>query len=457
MSGAFAGERFVVVGLGVAGRAAARVLAEEGAAVRVTEQQPAVGVADELVALGVDVRLGGHDPSHLDDVDAAVASPGVPEHATVLRWALERGTPIWSELDIGARLCRVPYVAITGTNGKSTTTKLVAAMMSAAGLDAVACGNIGHPFSVAAREGHDALAVETSSFQLRFHHWLHPRVSVLLNVAPDHLDWHGSLDGYAAAKARIFELQGPGDTHVGNLDDPAAASMSRAAPCEAVWFGADGPADGGSSGHPLPRVGVRDGEIVAWWGADEIELGRPAHDAAGFVADCAAAGAAGLSFGLSSEAVGAAIRTTRPLPHRGEEVARVAGVRFLDDSKATNVHAALHALRGKDDVVLIAGGMAKGVDLSPLARAIPSLAGVVALGEAAPEIVSLFDGRVPVQTAGSIEEAVSVAHAMAPPGGVVLLAPACASWDMFRDYTERGDRFAAAARALAGEGTRVEP
>ncbi|HEX5951371.1 MAG TPA: UDP-N-acetylmuramoyl-L-alanine--D-glutamate ligase [Actinomycetota bacterium] len=456
MSGAFAGERFVVVGLGVAGRAAARVLAEEGAAVRVTEQRSAVDVADELDAMGVDVRLGGHDPSHLDDVDAVVASPGVPEHAAVLRWAVERGTPIWSELDIGARLCRVPYVAITGTNGKSTATKLVAAMMSAAGLDAVACGNIGHPFSVAAREGHDALAVETSSFQLRFHHWLHPRVSVLLNVAPDHLDWHGSLDGYGAAKARIFELQGPGDTHVGNLDDAAAGSISRAAPCEIVWFGTDQPALDGSSGHRPTRVGVRDGEIVARWRAEEFVLGRPAHDAAGFVADCAAAGAAGLSFGLSPDAVGSAIRTTRPLPHRGEEVARIGAVRFLDDSKATNVHAALHALRGKDDVVLIAGGMAKGVDLSPLARAIPSLAGVVALGEAAPEIVSLFEGRVPVRTADSIEEAVSVAHAMAPPEGIVLLAPACASWDMFRDYTERGDRFAAAARALAGDGTRVE-
>jgi len=446
---AFDGERFVVVGLGVAGRAAARVLAEEGATVRVTEQRPDVEGADELMALGVDVRLGGRDPAHLDDVDALVTSPGVPEHAIVLRWALERGIPIWSELDVGARLCAAPYVAITGTNGKSTTTKLVAAMLSASGLDAVACGNIGHPFSVAAREGHEALAVETSSFQLRFHHWVHPRVSILLNVAPDHLDWHGSLEGYRASKARVYELQGGGDTHVGNADDPVAAGGSRVAPCTVAWF---------RDGDPgLGEVGVAGGEIVALREARQVSLGRPAHDAAGFVADCAAAAAAGLAFGLPEDAVRTAIMTMPPLPHRGEEVARVGSVRFLDDSKATNVHAALHALRGKRDVVLIAGGMAKGVDLSPLAEGVPALAGVVAIGEAAAEVVGVFDGRVPVRTATSIEDAVAIAHGMAPHDGTVLLAPACASWDMFRDYTERGDRFAAAARALTTEGARVEP
>ena len=459
MSRAFEGERFVVVGLGVAGRAAARVLAEEGATVRVTEQRDDVEGVSELVALGVDVRLGGHDPAHLLDVDAVVASPGVPEQAIVLRWAVERAIPIWSELDVGARLCDVPYVAVTGTNGKSTTTKLVAAMLSAAGLDAVACGNIGHPFSVAAREGHAALAVETSSFQLRFHHWLHPRVSILLNVAPDHLDWHGSLEGYTAAKARIFELQGRGDTHVGNADDRAARAVSRRAPCRTAWFGAGAPGHdtGGRTGHRTNRVGVVDGEIVAWWRGHDLALGRPAHDAAGFVADCAAAAAAGLAFGLTEDAVRAAITTMPPLPHRGEEVARAGSVRFLDDSKATNVHAALHALRGRREVVLIAGGMAKGVDLSPLAEGTPSLAGVVAIGEAAAEVVEVFEGRVPARTAASIEEAVALAHAMAPGDGIVLLAPACASWDMFRDYTERGDRFAAAARALAGEGTSVQP
>lgn len=446
--GAFAGERFVVVGLGIAGRAAAAVLAREGAQVRVSEERSDVQTDDELAALGVEVRTGGHDPAHLEGASAVVTSPGVPEHAPVLAWASERGIPVWSELDVGARLCRVPYVAVTGTNGKSTTTKLVAAMMREAGLDAVACGNIGHPFSVAAREGHEALAVEASSFQLRFHHWVHPRVSVLLNLAPDHLDWHGSLEAYGEAKARVFELQRADETHVGNADDAAAARISGEAPCKVVWFrrGAPGPGE----------VGVLEGEIVARWDGRELALGRPAHDAAGFVADCAAAAAAGLAFGLPAEAVAAAVATMAPLPHRGEEVARVGSVRFLDDSKATNVHAALHALEGRHDVVLIAGGMAKGVDLSPLGAAAPSLAGVVAIGESGDEVAAIFDGRVVVRRAASIEEAVATAFAIASPEGTVLLAPACASWDMFRDYTERGDRFAAAARSLSEEVARGE-
>ena len=442
---AFAGEHVAVVGFGVAGRAAARVLVEEGARVRVTEERPDVDGIDEIRDLGAEVLTGGHRLEHLDGITVVVASPGVLESAPVLRWACDRGLPIWSELDVGARLCEVPYVAITGTNGKSTTTKLVATMMQAAGLDAVACGNIGHPFSVAAREGHEALAVETSSFQLRFHHWVHPRVSVLLNVAPDHLDWHGSLGGYVAAKARVYELQRDGDAHVGNAEDDQAAAISRAAPCRTIWFRLAEPRPG--------EVGYAGGEVVANVDGG-FSLGRPSQQSAGFRADVAAATAAALAFGLSAGAIAEGIRSMRPLPHRGEVVARAGAVEFLDDSKATNVHAALHALAGRHDVVLIAGGLSKGVDLSPLAAGASSLTGVVAIGDAAPEIVEVFEGRVPVFRAGSIEEAVRTAHRLAPSEGTVLLAPACASWDMFSDYAERGERFAAAAREVAEEASR---
>jgi len=437
----FEGERIAVVGAGVAGRAAARVLFEHGADVLVTEAEPSVD-ADELRALGVRVEDGGHHRSHLDGATAVVPSPGVPEHAEILGWAIERHVPVWSELDVGARLCRVPYVAVTGTNGKSTTSEMVAAMMRAAGLDAVACGNIGHPFSVAATEPHDALAVEASSFQLRFHHRLRPSVSALLNLAEDHTDWHGSFEAYSAAKARVFELQGAEDVHVGNALDPAAARISHDAPCRQRWFRSAEPREG--------EVGVVRGEIVARIDREE-RLGRPAIDGAGFRADAAAAAAIALAFGLEPEAVREGLRGMRPLRHRGEEVARVGGVAFVDDSKATNVHAALNAIAGRNDVVLIAGGLAKGADLSPLAGAAPSLASVVAIGEAAPAIVELFEGRVPVRAAASIEAAVRVAHELAVPNRTVLLAPACASWDMFRDYAERGDRFAAAARSLSDE------
>jgi len=286
------------------------------------------------------------------------------------------------------------------------------------------------------------LAVEASSFQLRFHHWLHPRVSVLLNVAPDHIDWHGSFEHYAEAKARIYELQGENAVHVGNADDDRGREISAAAPCRVVWFRMGSPGEG--------EVGFVGRELVARMDG-EAPLGVPVSDAAGFRADAAAAAAAALSFGLPAGAVAEGLRRMRPLPHRGEEVARVGTVTFLDDSKATNVHAALHALAGRRDVVLIAGGMAKGVDLAPLVEATPALAGVVAVGEAAPEIAMLFESKVPVSKAGSIEEAVREAFELAPHGGTVLLAPACASWDMFRDYVERGERFAKAARGLPKE------
>ncbi len=440
----FDGLPVVVVGLGVAGTAAARALANAGARVVVSEQRPQVQDAEPLRALGVEVHVGGHRPEHLDGASVVVASPGVPERAPVLEWARARGIEVWSELDVGARLCAVPYVAVTGTNGKSTTTELVACMMRAAGLDAIACGNIGHPFSLAAGEGHQALAVEASSFQLRFHHWLRPKVSVLLNVAPDHLDWHGSFDAYAAAKARVFELQGPEEVHVGNAEDPAAASISRTARCSRLWFRLSEPGEG--------EVGYVDGVLVARVDGEQ-RLDRPPASSEGFRADVAAAAAAALAYGLPAEAIVEGMHAMRPLAHRGEEVARIGGVAFVDDSKATNVHAALHALAGRRRVVLIAGGVAKGVDLSPLADAAPALSAVVAIGASASEVAGLFEGSVPVRKAESMEEAVRAAFELAPPGGTVMLAPACASWDMFRDYAERGERFAAAARALGEEVT----
>jgi UDP-N-acetylmuramoylalanine--D-glutamate ligase len=448
ISGRFAGERAVVVGLGASGLAAARVLAEEGAAVLVTERRAAstLGRVEEvegLHALGVRIVAHGHRVEHLEDATLVVASPGVAEHAPVMRWAEARGIPVWSELELGAQLCAVPYVAITGTNGKTTTTEMIAAAFREAGVASAPCGNIGYQFSLAVREEYEALVVEASSFQLRYHRSFRPRVSVLLNLSPDHLDWHGSFDAYAAAKARIFELQGEGDVHVGSRDDPVAADVSSRAPCPTVWFTAGRPADG--------EVGYEDGELVSRLEGSAVLLGRPASHHAGFQADAAAAGAAALAFGLPPEAVAAGIASVGPLPHRGEVVARVRNVRFVDDSKATNPHAAVAALAGMHDAVLVAGGQAKGVDLSPLAALTPSLAGVVVLGEAAPQIAALFEGRLPVRRARSIEEAARMGLELAPAGGTVILAPACASLDMFADYRERGERFAAAAVGLAEE------
>ena len=443
--GAFDGEHVVVVGAGVAGSAAARVLLAEGATVRVSDSRRAAPGTSDLRAEGIEVVEGGHAPDHLDGATMVVTSPGVPPHADILRWANDRMLPVWGELELGARLARVPYLAVTGTNGKTTTTGMLAACLRSAGLDAVACGNIGRPFPTAAREPHDALVVEASSFQLATQASFHPRVSVLLNLAPDHLDWHGSFDAYAAAKARVFALQGAADVHVGNLDDEASAAISRTAPCEVRWF---------TLGEPSERgAGIRDGRMTAGWsGAD---LGALSPDSPAMRADAAAAATAAHAFAIGDQAITEAIATFAPEPHRGEPVATVDGVRFLDNSKATNPHAAIAAVGDAEGVVLIAGGDAKGVDLTPLGSVAARLAGVVAIGASAGDVRAVFEGRVPVREAGSIEEATRLAFRMASGTGTVLLAPACASWDMFRDYAERGDRFAAAARALEKEDART--
>lgn len=440
MTDRFAGERALVVGAGVAGVAAAEALLEEGAEVRVTDVRPADRLVDaaRLQSLGAEVRAGGHDPSDLEGATVVVVSPGVPPSAEVVMWARARDVPVWGEMELGARLVGVPYLAVTGTNGKTTTTGMIAACLREDGIDAVACGNIGLPFPAAARGDHDALVVEVSSFQLALQESFHPRVSVLLNVAPDHLDWHGTFEAYTHAKGRIHANQGEGDTHVGNRDDPLASRISAAASCRVVWF-RGGPPDEG-------EVGYVGDELVA----AEIATGLGPVDGtrAGYRQDAAAAASAALAFGIAPESVRRGLAGFVPERHRGEVVAQVGGVRFVDNSKATNVHAALAALDGVERAVLIAGGRAKGQDLSALATRADRRVAVVSLGESAPDVAVAFRGLVPVHPAGSIEEATRIAARVASAGVTVLLAPACASWDQFRDYTERGDRFAAAALSL---------
>ena len=445
MTRRFADERAVVVGAGVAGLGAARALVAEGAEVVVSEERTLRGTAaaDELDGLGIALRDGGHDPAHLDGATLVVVGPGVRPAAPVVGWARERSLPVWGELELGARLATAPYLAVTGTNGKTTVTSMIEACLRADGRDALACGNIGHPFPEAARERHDVLVVEASSFQLVMQESFHPAVSVLLNVATDHLDWHGDDAAYRAAKARIHENQRDDDVHVGNRDDPVAAELSSRARCRLRWFRRDAPDE--------DEVGYEDGELVARAGGGAHRLGRIPGERAGYREDAAAAAAVALAYGAAPEAAAAGLAGVRPAPHRGEVVATVGGVRFVDNSKATNPHAAAAAIDGAGDAVLIAGGRAKGVDLSPLRSHADRLRAVIAIGEAAGEVVVTFEGVVPTAAVDSIDEAVREAFDAAEPGDTVLLAPACASWDQFTDYAERGDRFAAAARSLREE------
>jgi UDP-N-acetylmuramoylalanine--D-glutamate ligase len=288
MNERFAGERAVVVGAGVAGTGAARALFAEGAEVLVTEARPEADVSStaELRAIGVEVRAGGHDPSHLEGATLVVAGPGVPPDADVLRWGRERGLPVWGEMELGARLARAPYLGVTGTNGKTTVASMIEACLRAGGHDALACGNIGLSFPEAAREHREILVVEVSSFQLAFQSSFHPTISVLLNVAPDHLDWHGTFEAYVAAKERIHERQAGTDVHVGNRDDHVAAEISSRADCVLRWFRL-GPPDEGEVGYVGDVLVAR---IDGTHHLGPIDRGR-----AGYREDAAAAAAAAIS------------------------------------------------------------------------------------------------------------------------------------------------------------------
>jgi UDP-N-acetylmuramoylalanine--D-glutamate ligase len=432
--------RAVVVGLGVAGEAAARQLARRGWAVVVVEDRPGAATrarAGALAPLGVEV-VDVPDRAVLDVlVDAAdllVPSPPVtPGHPATVR-ALDRGTPVWTEFELAARWSSVPLVAVTGTNGKTTVTTLVTDMLAASGRRTVAAGNNELPLVDALdRPGLEVVVVEASSFRLLFSEHFHPRVATWLNLADDHLDWHGTREDYGAAKARIWANHGDGDTAVANAGDPAVMAAAARLRPPAVTFGTAG-ADWHVDGDRLCGPG----------GAFDVgDLPRTLpHD----LTNALAALATALPAGATPEGAALALREFRGLPHRLSLVGEHDGVAWYDDSKATDPAAALTAVRSFRSVVLVAGGRNKGLDLSALAQESARLRAVVAIGEAAPELARAFAGTVPVTEAASMDEAVAGAARAARPGDTVVLSPGCASHDWYRDYGERGDDF---ARAVA--------
>ena len=426
--------RILVLGAGVSGRAAASLARRRGHAVTVYDEADLDPTA--LLDLGVGLVSGGWDGILLDGVDVVVASPGFSERSLPLVETMEAGVPIWSEIEFAWRaLDGRPVVAVTGTNGKTTVTGLTAEMLEASGIAAVAAGNIGTAFSDVVEADWEVAVVEVSSFQLRFIDRFHPRAAAILNIAADHLDWHGSVQSYAAAKARIFERQEPADLLVYDADDEgASAAASRAAsvlhPVSARRRPPGG--SGVSEGRlHLPGVSVP---------LEELGSIDPAH-----VVDLAVAAVLALDQGAEPGAVSQVIREFRPGSHRRTPVRTVGGVVYVDDSKATNPHAALAAIDAYESVVLIAGGLAKGLDLAPLAR-MPNVKAVVGLGTAGPELVAAAPAEG--HLAASMGEAVQLAASLAAPGDTVLLAPGAASFDQFRSYAERGEAFAAAVGAL---------
>lgn len=422
----------LVLGGAVSGRAAALLARRLDHAVTVFDGDPAV-----LTALREDrlsVTTGTWTPSLLSGVDLVITSPGFSDSSEPIRDTQAADIRLWSELEFASRQLKAPIIAVTGTNGKTTVTRLVADMLAGSGLSTAAVGNIGTPLADVVDEAFDLVVVEASSFQLRFTEHFHPTTALVLNVAPDHLDWHGSFDAYLAAKGMIHRNQTRDDLLVYDADDAGAIEVVTNAAARLIPVsGKRRPA--GGAGVTTDRLDL--GELV-------VPLARiPVVDPA-FLLDLAAAGVAALAHGAEPAAVEQVITTFRPGPHRRTLVGRWQDVDWLDDSKATNPHAAVAAASAYPSVVLIAGGRNKGLDLSELMK-VPTIKHVIAIGEAATELEAAVAGT-PIDRAVSMQQAVDIADRVAQPGDTVLLAPGCASFDMFRSYADRGNSFADAIR-----------
>lgn len=452
MTAGYAGRNILVAGAGISGVAAAEVLLRRGARVTVTDRVESART-DALRLLGATVACGLDEPPA--GTDLVVTSPGWRPDHPLLRAAASADVEVIGEVELAWRLGQeggrypAPWLAVTGTNGKSTTVEMLASILRAGGRRAVAAGNVGRPLVqvVAAPAPYDVLAVELSSFQLHWSSTIAPAAATVLNVAPDHLDWHGSLAAYAGAKGRIFKRT---TFAVYNVSDSISIRLCSASP-DRAGFTLASPIDGqlGVEGGALVDRAFGHGEFAA---VSDVPLPGP-HN----VANALAAAALAFAHGIAPAAVPAGLRAFAPARHRNERIGSLAGVDYVDDSKATNPHAAAAALAGYSRAVWLAGGLLKGAPVDDLiVAAAPRLVGVVLIGADRAILAQSLARHAPqvpvVEVArtddGAMAEAVRQAARLARPGCVVLLAPAAASQDMFCDYAARGDAFVAAAREL---------
>ncbi|MDJ0461309.1 UDP-N-acetylmuramoyl-L-alanine--D-glutamate ligase [Streptomyces sp. H27-C3] len=462
-------KRVTVAGLGVSGIPAARALRDLGARVTVVndgDDERSRAQAAELAALGITVRLG--DGATLPEgTELVVTTPGWQPDKPLFTAAADAGVEIWGDVELAWRLRgpdAAPWLAVTGTNGKTTTVRMLASILQAAGLRTAAVGNIGVSLldAVLGDEPYDVLAVELSSYQLHWAPSLRAHSAAVLNLAPDHLDWHGSMEAYVADKGRVYE--GNQVACVYNLADPATEALVREADveegCRAIGFtlAAPGPSQlGVVDGILVDRAFVKDRQRNAQELAEISDVDPPApHN----IANALAAAALARAYGVPPTAVRDGLRAFRPDAHRIEHVGDVEGVAYIDDSKATNTHAAQASLAAYDPIVWIAGGLAKGATFDELVeKSAKRLRGVVligadraliaeALARHAPEVPVVDLGRTDT---GAMSAAVREAARLAQPGDTVLMAPACASMDMFANYNKRGEAFTDAVRELAPE------
>jgi UDP-N-acetylmuramoylalanine--D-glutamate ligase len=447
---AVASHPVTVVGLARSGVAACRLLRALGAEVTGTDARAADALPPEAQALsieGIRLVLGGHPPEAFERAQLVVVSPGVPADQPALVRCRARGVPVVGEIELAYRTMTAEFVAITGTNGKTTTTALTGALLAESGRPVLVGGNIGRPLSAEALvfPGDGWVVAEVSSFQLETTDAFRPHVAAVLNVTPDHLDRHGSLDAYAAAKARILHAQDSGDWAVLNADDPGAAGLAPRVRARRLWFSRRQPVAAGAW--------VRDGWVTLRLESDaeavcpvsDIFL-RGAHNLENVLAATACAGA----LGVPPERLRAAIRAFRAVPNRLEWIRDRGGVAFFNDSKGTNVDATLKALAAfAEPIVLIAGGRDKGQRFEDLAAASRGrVKAAIVIGEGRATLGPALRAVTHVEEAESMGDAVRRAAALAVAGDVVLLSPACASFDLFRDYEHRGAVFAEEVRAL---------
>jgi len=439
----------LVIGFRRTGQAVARVLAGRGVIVRACDARSAVMLGVDPTAFpSVLLTLGAEPLALLEGVELVVPSPGVPRTALLLQEAVRRGIPVWSEIELAQRLLDVPVVAVTGTNGKSTTTTVIGQTLRRAGYRTFVGGNLGTPLVEALEDPPEVAVVEVSSFQLEWVERFRPHVSVLLNITPDHLDRHTSFAEYRDLKARILAAQQADDVAVLNHDDAIVRELAPGIAPDVIWFGRDLPA--GAAG-----VLVQDEAVVLrrpGWAEERYPLGRTRLRGWHNAENIAAAVAAARSAGAPPKAVQAAIDAAEPLPHRLALIADRAGIRWYDDSKATNVGAAVRSIEScPGPLLLLAGGVDKGGDYRPLAAAARErVRRAFVFGAARTRIAeALAAADVPVEIVDTLDAAVRAAARVARPGDAVLLAPACSSFDQFTDYAARGRAFRVAVEALS--------
>jgi UDP-N-acetylmuramoylalanine--D-glutamate ligase len=444
------GKRVLVVGLARTGIATALFCAARGAHVTASEERPESEVAEaaeKLRAAGCALELGGHTQKTFIEQDLIVPSPGVPQELPQLAAARAQEIPIWSEIELAWRFLHGRMVAITGSNGKTTTTSLVGHILETAGTPVIVAGNIGTPLISRVGESSDSTVTvaEVSSFQLEGIRDLRPDVGVLLNLTPDHLDRHASFEAYSRAKARMFENQTEQDAAVLNADDANAAQYAPSRP-QLYWFSRTKHVSAGACLRGDQAIFRRDGTETVLLRRDEIGL-RGEHN----VENVLAAACAAMLVGATPSAVATGVATFAGVEHRLEFVAEINGVSYFNDSKATNVDATLKALDAfPAGLLVILGGKDKGSDYGILRKPLRDRARMVLLiGAAAEKIESQLRGAVPVVRAGTLERAVELASESAHPGETVLLAPACASFDQFKSYEHRGRVFKQLVRHLA--------